>query len=44
MIPKPKDMKYGAFNMFPKANDKVCNGNNQHPQAPRKLACQNHKQ
>jgi hypothetical protein len=23
-------MKYGTFNMIPKANNEVCNGNSQH--------------
>jgi len=36
-------MEHGAFNMPPKANNKVFNGNSQHPHDPRKLACQNHK-
>jgi len=35
-------MKHGAFNMIPKANDKVCNANSQYPHDPRKLACWNH--
>jgi hypothetical protein len=35
-------MKHNAFNMSLKANEKVFNGNSQHPQDPRKLACQSH--
>jgi len=27
---------HGAFNMIPKANDKVCNGNSRHPHDPKK--------
>jgi len=36
-------MKNSAFNMISKANDKVCNGNNQHPHDPRKLMSQSQK-
>jgi len=38
------EMKHSALNMIPKANNKICNGNSQHPYGPRKLACCNHKQ
>jgi hypothetical protein len=37
------EMKYGAFNMIPKANDKVCNGKSPQLHNPKKLARQNHK-
>jgi hypothetical protein len=37
------DMKHGAFDTIPKANDKVCDGNTQHPHDPRKLTYWNHK-
>jgi len=32
-----------CFNMIPKANNKVCNGNSWHPHDPKKFACENHK-
>jgi hypothetical protein len=38
-----KEMKYGAFNIIPKANDKIFNGNLQHLHDSRKLAYGNHK-
>jgi len=28
------EMKHGAFNMIPKANEKVYNGNSKHPHDP----------
>jgi hypothetical protein len=31
-------MKYGAFDMVPKANDKSCNANSRHPHDTKKLA------
>jgi hypothetical protein len=30
------EMEYGAFNMIPKANDKVCDGKSWHPPQPKK--------
>jgi len=36
-------MKQSAFNMIPKTNDKVFDGNSWHPHKTRKLTCQNHK-
>jgi hypothetical protein len=33
------EMKHGAFNMTPKANAEVCNGNSRHPRDPRKFTC-----
>jgi hypothetical protein len=32
------DMKHGAFNMIPKAKDKVGHGNSRYPHEPIKLA------
>jgi hypothetical protein len=34
-------MKHGVFNMIPKANDRVCNGNSPHSHDPREIACSN---
>jgi len=36
-------MEHDAFNMIPKANNTVCNGNSWHPHNPRKLMYRNHK-
>jgi hypothetical protein len=32
-----------CFNMIPKVNNKVSNGNSRHPYDPKKLGCRNHK-
>jgi len=38
-----KEMKHGAFNVIPEADEKVFDGNNRHPHDPGELACRNHK-